>query len=95
MSPGGEKQIVSVDALVDRHADALYGYALKRVMDTNTAEDLVQETYLAVLKAPGSFAGRAAERTWLIGILKHKIADHFRQQCRECAGGDEARRKPG
>ena len=47
------------------------------------AEDLVQETLLAALKGFDKFQGRGAERTRLIGILKHKIADHFRRVQRE------------
>jgi len=34
---------------------------------------------LLSLKAYKEFQGRASERTWLVGILKHKIVDHFRR----------------
>jgi len=54
-----------------------------RLRDRSAAEDLVQETFLAALKDHGSFSGNSAESTWLVGILKHKIADHFRRQARE------------
>ncbi len=64
---------------MDEHADALYGYALVRVRDRRCAEDLVQETLLAALQARHRFLGLSSERTWLVGILKHKIADHFRK----------------
>ena len=43
----------------------------------------MQETFLAALRAGKNFAGRSAERTWFIGILKHKIVDHLRRQGRE------------
>lgn len=46
------------------------------------AEDLVQETFLAALKAHERFAGNSSERTWLVSILRHKIMDHLRQQYR-------------
>jgi RNA polymerase sigma-70 factor (ECF subfamily) len=64
------------------HGDALYRYALLRARDTHVAEDLVQETLLAALSSSSNFAGRSAERTWLIGILKHKIVDHLRAAIR-------------
>jgi RNA polymerase sigma-70 factor (ECF subfamily) len=64
------------------HGDALYRYALVRARDTHVAEDLVQETLLAALGSSSNFAGRSAERTWLIGILKHKIVDHLRAAIR-------------
>jgi RNA polymerase sigma-70 factor (ECF subfamily) len=47
------------------------------------AEDLVQETFLAALRAEKNFSGRSAERTWFVGILKHKIVDYLRRQGRE------------
>lgn len=64
------------------HGDLLYRFALGRVRDPQTAEDLVQDTFLAAMKGAASFSGRAKERTWLVGILKHKIIDHFRKHKR-------------
>lgn len=63
---------------VERHGDVLYRYALLRTQDAALAEDLVQETFLAALKARARFAGQSSEQTWLVGILKHKLLDHFR-----------------
>lgn len=64
---------------VTQYGDALYRYALMRVREPALAEDLVQETLLAALKASKRFAGQSSEKTWLIGILKHKMVDHFRK----------------
>ncbi|MHC5113906.1 MAG: sigma-70 family RNA polymerase sigma factor [Planctomycetota bacterium] len=68
---------------VDAHGDYLFRYALHRVHDATASEELVQETFLAALESRGSFDGRSALRTWLTGILRHKIADHFRARTRE------------
>jgi RNA polymerase sigma-70 factor (ECF subfamily) len=68
---------------VDRFGDSLYAFALARVKDPDTAEDLVQETFLAALGAREGFEGRSSMRTWLIAILKHKIIDHMRHASRE------------
>lgn len=73
---------------VEQYGDALYRYALLRLQDPALAEDLVQETFLAALKARERFAGRSSEKTWLIGILKHKMADHLRRQRRTRETGD-------
>ena len=54
------------------YGDILYRYALVRVRSEATAEDLVQETLLAGLKAVDRFSGKSTARTWLVGILKHK-----------------------
>ena len=65
------------------HTRSLYNYALQRVRDPMLAEDLVQETLLAALGASGGrFAGRSSVRTWLTGILKHKIMDAFRERAK-------------
>ncbi len=74
---------------LDTHGDALYRFALARVRDPALAEDLVQDTLLAALRARDSYAGAAAERTWLIAILKNKIIDHFRRSAREAPLPDE------
>ncbi len=75
---------------VDLHGDHLYRYALLRLRDAALAEDVVQETLLAALQSRRDFEGRSAERTWLTGILKHKLVDHFRRASRQvCASPDE------
>ena len=67
------------DKWIDLHADYLYNYTITRVSKDEVAKDLVQETFLAALKAMKNFEGKASERTWLIAILKRKIIDHYRK----------------
>lgn len=67
----------------DLYGDTLYRHALFRLRDPMAAEEVVQETFLAALQARERFAGNASEKTWLIGILKHKIIDHLRKITRE------------
>jgi RNA polymerase sigma-70 factor (ECF subfamily) len=57
--------------------------ALGRLRDSTRAEDAVQETLLAALRAGQSFDGRSKLRTWLTGILLHKIYDCFRAGTRD------------
>lgn len=70
---------------VDAHADYLFNFAVGQLRDVSAAEDLVQETFLAAVKSPDSFSGKSSERTWLVGILRHKMCDHLRKTCRERA----------
>ncbi len=80
--PGhSESEASSQDALdwLDEHGDALYRFALARVRKQDLAEDLVQDSLLAALESRGRFEGRSSVRTWLLSILRHKIADHFRR----------------
>jgi RNA polymerase sigma-70 factor (ECF subfamily) len=73
----------------------LLRYAALQLRDAAAAEDAVQDALLAALAAESSFAGRSNLRTWLTGILKHKIVDAIRRQSRERPaseqemGGDE------
>ncbi len=72
-----------IEGWLTEHGDYLFGYAIKRLNgDREEALDLVQDTLLDAWKARDSFAGRSAVRTWLVGILKHKIIDHIRRRIR-------------
>lgn len=75
---------------LDDHGDYLFKYAVFRLRDHTAAEDAVQETFLAALRAYEKFEGRGSERTWLVGILKHKVIDHFRRAVREAPLGEDA-----
>lgn len=68
---------------LDDHGGALYKYALLHCRDEHRAEELVQETLLAALAGRERYSGEASARTWLIGILKHKIVDEFRRDARQ------------
>jgi RNA polymerase sigma-70 factor (ECF subfamily) len=74
---------VDPSAWVDEHGDCLFRYAVARTRDETAAEDIVQETLLSAIKALDSYTGQSSERTWLVGILKHKIVDFYRRRNRE------------
>ena len=61
----------------------LLRYALLQLRDRDSAEDVVQETMLAALEGRARFAGQSTAKTWLTGILKHKIIDLLRRRKRE------------
>ncbi len=64
---------------LNQYGDALYSFARSRVRDSFTAEDLVQETLLAAYRSRKSYSGKSTVKTWLTGILKNKIVDHYRK----------------
>ncbi len=68
---------------VDQYGDLLFRYAMMRLRNKDLAENAVQETFLAALKGKDSFTGKSSESTWMVGILKHKIIDHYRKDFRE------------
>jgi len=58
--------------------------ARQRLHNDAWVEDAVSETMVAALENPAAFAGRASVRTWVVGILKHKVVDQIRRHTREC-----------
>jgi RNA polymerase sigma-70 factor, ECF subfamily len=68
---------------VEREREYLLRYASLQLRDSHAAEDAVQETLVAALAGEASFAGRSNLRTWLTGILKHKVVDAIRRASRE------------
>jgi RNA polymerase sigma-70 factor (ECF subfamily) len=72
----------NINDWLNDHGDYLYRFALARLRDPHQAEDAVQETMLAAIKN-NSFEGESSARTWLTGILKHKIIDLQRKRLRE------------
>jgi len=84
VKPGATSQpLVDPERWVREHGDVLFGFVAMRVRDRAIAQDLVQETFLAALKAKEGFAGRSSERAWLFGILRNKLTDYYRRQARE------------
>jgi RNA polymerase sigma-70 factor (ECF subfamily) len=73
------------------HRGYLVQYARRRLLDPALAEDLVHDVFEAVVTGRASFGGRAALRSWLVAVLKHKIVDLVRQRSGHDsldAGGD-------
>ncbi|TAK42065.1 MAG: sigma-70 family RNA polymerase sigma factor [Betaproteobacteria bacterium] len=78
-------------AQVESERPYLLRYALRQLRDPDAAEDAVQEALLAALAGGAGYSGQSKLRTWLTGILKHKIVDAIRRASREqpLAAGDE------
>jgi RNA polymerase sigma-70 factor, ECF subfamily len=64
------------------HRNAMLRFARRRIRDEALAEDAVQDALAAALASQQSFRGTSTLRTWLIGILNHKIQDVFRRETR-------------
>ena len=63
----------------------LLRFARLQLRDAAAAEDAVQDTLVAALAGQSGYAERSSMRTWLTGILKHKIIDAIRRKSRETA----------
>ena len=75
------------DQLVE-HRVYLMRFARLQLRNDTWAEDAVSETLLAALSKPQSFTNRSQLKTWLIGILKHKVIDLIRSNTREISTAD-------
>jgi RNA polymerase sigma-70 factor (ECF subfamily) len=69
-------------AWVERHGDLLYRYAYSRLRNAESAEEVVQETFVSGLRYAAQYTGKGSEGAWLLGILKRKIVDFVRQTAR-------------
>ena len=79
------------------HRAYLLRFARRQFRDAAQAEDVVQDVFVSVLSRKADFAGRSALRSWLTGVLKHKIVDHLRQRRAVCSlddGDAEAKSLP-
>jgi len=77
-SPDSDSRKLDPTLWLDRYGDYLYRYASRRLRDPEAAEEVVQETFLAGIRAQDQYAGRGDQRAWLLGILKRKIIDVYR-----------------
>ena len=63
------------DELVRKHHGALIRMAMGHVADREVAEEVVQDTWMAVIEGLDRFEGRSSLRTWIFGIMIHKAKD--------------------
>jgi len=63
------------DELVNQHHGALIRMAMGYVADREVAEEVVQDTWMAVIESLDRFEGRSSLRTWIFGIMIHKAKD--------------------
>jgi RNA polymerase sigma-70 factor, ECF subfamily len=88
MSGTAARQPGGSDDLLAAYDDALphvYGYLLSRCGQATLAEDLTAETFLAAVDAVRGAKDPPLTRGWLIGVARHKLADHWRREARDQA----------
>ncbi|MEV6494123.1 sigma-70 family RNA polymerase sigma factor [Actinoplanes sp. NPDC051633] len=64
--------------LYERHAGAVFGYLLRLAGDRMVAEEILQDTMLAVWRSAGAFEGRAKVTTWLFGVARRQAHNRLR-----------------
>src|SRR5688572_27138860 len=91
-TPSDERELISAmrrsdrkatAQFVSRYADSIYGYVNYRLAPrADLVEDVVQDVFLAALASLANFQGTSSLRTWLLGIARHKVEDHYRRRLR-------------
>ncbi len=89
-------RLEALDALYDRHASAALGLAVRMVRQRETAEEVVQDAFLALWRhAPSYQAGRGSVRTWLLSIVHHRAIDRLRGRPQPAPLPEELGADPG
>jgi RNA polymerase sigma-70 factor (TIGR02943 family) len=70
----------TIESWVRLHTSSLYSWALFKTSNKETAEDLVQETFLTAHRQFEKFRGNSSPKTWLLAILNNKINAHYRKK---------------
>jgi RNA polymerase sigma factor (sigma-70 family) len=86
---GGEPPLYSpatrratIEALINAHGDAVYGFCVRLLRTRERAEDVVQQVFLEAYRDLHRFAHQSSIRTWLFGIARHRCMDVIREQQR-------------
>ena len=75
--------IITATDLVNNFADDLFRFALSKTKNKEVSEDLVQDTFIVAVTKLHTFRGESTHKTWLISILRNKIADYYRKKTKE------------
>jgi len=84
----------ALTALYHRERQPLFAYLLHLTGDVGVAEEVLQDTFVAVWKSAGSFAGRSSARTWLFGIARRQAHNTLRRRSLPRANVAAAERLP-
>ncbi|HEX3337238.1 MAG TPA: sigma-70 family RNA polymerase sigma factor [Jatrophihabitans sp.] len=85
-APSADDQRAALLRLYDPALPQVYGYLLRRCGRREVAEELASETFLAAADAVRRDRPPRIDVAWLIGVARHKLADHWRRQAREERG---------
>jgi len=80
----------TIKCWVESYSDNLFSWALHKTSSKETAEDLVQETFLAAVQSFARFKGDSNPKTWLFSILNNKINDYYRSSYRKPTVSDSS-----
>jgi RNA polymerase sigma-70 factor (ECF subfamily) len=84
---GGDPRALA--ELYRRHASGLFGFLYRLAGDRAVAEEILQDTMLAVWRSAAGFGGHSAVRTWLYGVARRQAHNRLRSLPTPPAGLDD------
>ena len=84
----------TIKCWVDLYSDKMFSWAFHKTGSKETAEDLVQDTFLAAVNAFDKFEGKSNPKTWLFSILNNKIVDLYRKEVKNPVTYEASYRNP-
>ena len=83
----GGRKVLHIEKLYMQYGQDVYRYLLSLTRDPLLSEDLLSETFLAVITSLPSFQGESSVKTWLFSIARHKWLQQLRSNGRKGEGG--------
>jgi RNA polymerase sigma factor (sigma-70 family) len=74
---GGDRQ--SLVEIYERYRQPLFRFLLQLTPDTGLAEEILQDTLVAVWRSASTYAQRSLVRTWLFGVARNQAHNALRQ----------------
>jgi RNA polymerase sigma-70 factor (ECF subfamily) len=74
--------VAAFAALLQRYQNSIYTFLRRHTSNPSVAEDLLQETFLRVMRAAPRYQPQHRFRAWLYQIARNQCRDHFRAQAR-------------
>ncbi len=72
-----------INEWINTYTDELLSWAMHKISDSESAKDIVQDTFLAVAKNHNQFKKESNPKTWIFSILNNKISDYYRKKYRQ------------
>lgn len=73
----------TINLWVENYTQGLILRAMQKISDTETAKDIVQDTFLVAAQNFNKFQNKSSPKTWLFSILNNKISDYYRKKYRQ------------
>lgn len=80
LARGGDR--LAFDVLCDRYLPVVYN-RLRALLPPEAVDDVTQEVFVAAVRAIQRYRAKAAFRTWISSIARHKVADFYRARGRQ------------